>query len=260
MSVTNFTADVLIGPVPLTVNFTDLSSPVPTAWLWDFGDGTSSSTLQNPTHTYTTGGVYSVTLTITSSAGYAPFTQTRYITVNPPSILGGPNAYRIAVQSGEVIYSSADPETSVNVNINGVATVRDNLYVGDNTQSGGTITTEVGQDLTLTTGTGGNIILRPNAGSLVINNVVWSNPIGNVVPGVFLGSSSLNNLQFYSFILPLPQSSPGYPNPYSDNLTTPDLNYYYPNAQPGQSAVGPAVLYLCISASSWRVLSATAPI
>lgn len=33
------------------------------AWLWDFGDG-STSTEQNPTHTYTSNGKYSVTLTV----------------------------------------------------------------------------------------------------------------------------------------------------------------------------------------------------
>ncbi len=31
-----------------------------TAWSWDFGDGTATSVLQNPTHTYTAGGSYNV--------------------------------------------------------------------------------------------------------------------------------------------------------------------------------------------------------
>ncbi|MCB0397369.1 MAG: PKD domain-containing protein [Flavobacteriales bacterium] len=40
-----------------------------TGWLWNFGDGTSS-TLQNPTHTYTTPGVYNnVCLTVTAVGG-----------------------------------------------------------------------------------------------------------------------------------------------------------------------------------------------
>ena len=34
-----------------------------TSWLWRFGDG-DSSTVQNPTHIYLTGGTYVVTLTI----------------------------------------------------------------------------------------------------------------------------------------------------------------------------------------------------
>jgi len=46
----------------LTVTFLDTSTGGPTKWSWSFGDGTSSS-LQNPTHTYGAGGTYAVTLT-----------------------------------------------------------------------------------------------------------------------------------------------------------------------------------------------------
>ena len=38
------------------------------AWEWDFGDGTTS-TLMNPVHTYTEGGTYTVTLTVTYADG-----------------------------------------------------------------------------------------------------------------------------------------------------------------------------------------------
>lgn len=44
----------------LTVNFTDTSLGG-TSWFWDFGDGTTS-TLQNPSHTFATAGNYSVAL------------------------------------------------------------------------------------------------------------------------------------------------------------------------------------------------------
>lgn len=43
-----------------TVNFTDNSSPAATSWFWDFGDG-NTSTMQNPSHTYTAVGNYTVT-------------------------------------------------------------------------------------------------------------------------------------------------------------------------------------------------------
>lgn len=47
-----------------------------TNWAWDFGDFTTSS-LQNPTHSYATGGTYTVTLTVTSASGcQAQYTQT----------------------------------------------------------------------------------------------------------------------------------------------------------------------------------------
>ncbi len=68
---TNFTANVLTGCTPLTVNFTDLSTPgdgALTNWLWDFGDG-GSSVLQNPTHVYNTAGTFKVSLSVTDANG-----------------------------------------------------------------------------------------------------------------------------------------------------------------------------------------------
>jgi hypothetical protein len=52
------------------VSFTDLSSGSGTiiGWNWDFGDG-NTSTLQNPSHSYATAGVYTVCLTITVQDG-----------------------------------------------------------------------------------------------------------------------------------------------------------------------------------------------
>ena len=51
------------------VEFEDLSTPNRhpiTGWLWDFGDGTTS-TEQHPTHVYTRYGDYAVTLTVTGA-------------------------------------------------------------------------------------------------------------------------------------------------------------------------------------------------
>lgn len=64
MARTDFAADVEVGPAPLTVTFADASSGDPSAWSWNFGDGTTS-TEQNPTHTFTDPGDYSVSLTVT---------------------------------------------------------------------------------------------------------------------------------------------------------------------------------------------------
>lgn len=54
---------------PLQVTFTDLTSYAPTAWHWDFGDGTTSSET-DPVHTYTAAGDYQVCL-IASNANAA---------------------------------------------------------------------------------------------------------------------------------------------------------------------------------------------
>ncbi len=48
-----------------TVSFTDLSTGNPTSWFWDFGDGTTS-TEQNPVHTFNAMTTYNVCLTVSS--------------------------------------------------------------------------------------------------------------------------------------------------------------------------------------------------
>ena len=63
-----FSADVLSGVAPLTIQFTDQSTGAPTGWLWDFGDG-STSIQQNPSHTYTQAGTYTVSLLVSGPTG-----------------------------------------------------------------------------------------------------------------------------------------------------------------------------------------------
>jgi len=63
-----FTMRPMSGVAPLTVSFTDRSMGAPLAWEWDFGDGTTS-TEQNPVHTYTTTGTFSVTLKVLNYGG-----------------------------------------------------------------------------------------------------------------------------------------------------------------------------------------------
>lgn len=53
--------------IPHSVNFTGTSTDA-VAWLWDFGDGTTSNQ-QNPNHIYTNFGVYNVSLTVTNANG-----------------------------------------------------------------------------------------------------------------------------------------------------------------------------------------------
>jgi len=73
-----FIASPTSGNMPLNVVFTDRSTLSPTSYLWDFGDGVTSD-LQNPTHTYTVGGGYTVKLTVTNSGGSNVLTKTNYI-------------------------------------------------------------------------------------------------------------------------------------------------------------------------------------
>ncbi|MBU1719505.1 MAG: PKD domain-containing protein, partial [Bacteroidetes bacterium] len=67
-----FVADTTYGCKPFTVQFTDLSIPRDSAfltdWLWNFGDG-QTSTDQDPLHVYANRGAYTVILTVTNSHG-----------------------------------------------------------------------------------------------------------------------------------------------------------------------------------------------
>ena len=78
----DFSATPTSGFTPLTVQFSDLSSHAAT-WLWDFGDG-NSSTEQNPSHIYTTAGTYEVSLTVTNSQGDDTKIRSDYIVVTAP--------------------------------------------------------------------------------------------------------------------------------------------------------------------------------
>lgn len=77
------TADFTAGADTLTcsglVRFSDRSSGAPVTWAWDFGDGSSGSTLQNPQHQYATPGRYTVRLIVTNANGTDTLTRTNYI-------------------------------------------------------------------------------------------------------------------------------------------------------------------------------------
>lgn len=67
--------------VPFTVTFSNLSSNSDT-YAWNFGDG-QTSTLTQPTHTYTAAGTYTVTLQSSSSCGSDTKIATSYIKAGP---------------------------------------------------------------------------------------------------------------------------------------------------------------------------------
>ncbi|MFA7274546.1 MAG: PKD domain-containing protein [Crocinitomicaceae bacterium] len=65
-----------------TVAFTDGSLFAPTAWTWTFPGGTpSTSTVQNPVITYSTAGIYDVTLAISNANGADTIVKLAHISV-----------------------------------------------------------------------------------------------------------------------------------------------------------------------------------
>jgi len=69
-----------------TASFTDTSTGGPTSWSWNFGDTASgannTSNQQNPTHTYTAAGTYTVVLRVSNASGSSLATGT--VTVPGP--------------------------------------------------------------------------------------------------------------------------------------------------------------------------------
>lgn len=80
----NFSADVTSGSTPLTVQFTVTDPGSSTSWLWDFGDGDTSPEM-NPQHTYTTAGLFDVSLTISDAAGSESSEKIGYIKASDDS-------------------------------------------------------------------------------------------------------------------------------------------------------------------------------
>ena len=78
------------GGAPLRVDFTDesfgVSHPI-TSWAWDFGDPGSgadnTSTLKNPSHVFTTPGIYTVTETVSGLDGTGSVSKQIEVLVRP---------------------------------------------------------------------------------------------------------------------------------------------------------------------------------
>src|SRR5213078_2589200 len=85
-----------------------------TSWQWTFGDGTSGSTAQNPSHTYSAGGSYTVTLTVkdNQNASSSPVSHTVQVTApnQPPSAAFTSSCTGLACSFSD---QSSDPDGSV---------------------------------------------------------------------------------------------------------------------------------------------------
>ncbi len=84
--VADFSSDVTSGEAPLDVSFIDTSTGSPTVWNWDFGDGTTSAE-QNPVHTYTSAGAYTVTFTASNTDGGSSKTGSITVLQTPELVL-----------------------------------------------------------------------------------------------------------------------------------------------------------------------------
>ena len=80
-----FTASPHLGKVPISVQFTDESQGEIDSWAWDFdNDGVVDSTDQNPRHTFSLPGTYTITLSVTGPGGTSSETKASYLRYNAP--------------------------------------------------------------------------------------------------------------------------------------------------------------------------------
>jgi hypothetical protein len=121
-------------------------------------------------------------------------------------------ANRILVQDGKITYATSDPVRNIDMGIAGLLNVTKQVNVGDDPLAAGMIQTPPGSsvDLKIKTNTDGvsygNIKLEPvTGGRIILNNVAWPSGIVSPIPGMYLGVSGLNTLQFYTLPTPAPK-------------------------------------------------------
>jgi len=141
-------ADPTTGRTPLTVSFSSAGSldedPLDSIrFEWDFGDGSPISIDPNPAHTYTTGGHYTATLTVTDSSGKSTSTSTEItpvsnsapvcsaVTATPATVedAGGRDVFSLITLSGA---TDADGDT-LTYHIDGVTQDEPVTGAGDST-------------------------------------------------------------------------------------------------------------------------------
>ena len=106
----SFTASPWKGEAPLTVQFNETSTGNVTSWVWDFGDG-NTSTSQNPSHEYAEPRSYSVTLNASNAYGYSVVTWVDYIKVTEEEYSSGLGSYGGTSSGG----GGGSPEPASNI-------------------------------------------------------------------------------------------------------------------------------------------------
>lgn len=111
-----------------TVQFTDQSYGTPTSWAWTFPGGVpASSTLQNPSVTYSTAGTYPVTLTVTNGVGTDTYTFNNIVVAIPTATMSGGGLINVGSPAminvnftGSPPFSFTYTNGSTNFTVNGI--------------------------------------------------------------------------------------------------------------------------------------------
>lgn len=171
---TQFSSNAVTGNrAPATFDFTDdsFTSPLtatPVGWSWNFGDESPLSTVQNPTHVYTTGGSYNVVLTVT----WSDANVTSSASPNIFNIFDAPvNLNKVEVTSGNTMFRNIDPRADTLVYINGMLDLNRvhgeaglNITSGYTPEYGAPISITAGDTTSLTAGVGGSVGITGGTG------------------------------------------------------------------------------------------------
>ena len=106
-----FVPSSALGTLPHTVTFRDLSAGTVGTWLWDFGNG-ATSTDPTPVYTYTQPGTYTVTLTVDGPAGQSVRTRTDQVYVFSPVTSIQPGSH-LEVSDLETLNPITNPRADV---------------------------------------------------------------------------------------------------------------------------------------------------
>ena len=98
------------------ITFTDFSTNSPSSWSWNFGDG-GTSTQQNPQHTYSNPGNYTVNLTVTNATGFNSTSETITIEscVSTTDLLANGVSIRPNPNNGNFIITGLDENTQFTI-------------------------------------------------------------------------------------------------------------------------------------------------
>ncbi len=113
----DFEAHPQSGDVPLSVQFVNNSSGNITSYLWDFGDG-FTSTDEYAFHEYTTPGTYTVTLSVSDGSSQSEKIETDYIVVNDYANI---STNLTTIDFGTIYLSSVRPDSTVIITNTGVS-------------------------------------------------------------------------------------------------------------------------------------------
>jgi len=107
------------------ISFNDESTNGAQSWLWNFGDG-NTSTSQHPVHTYLSNGSYTVSLKVTNNIGSDSTTVSNVVTINRPDAPEGDDDDICPGESGTLIVTSNGENRWYDAPLNGTL-----VHVGD---------------------------------------------------------------------------------------------------------------------------------